>query len=70
MQYSFFLFCQLYRDIIKPTDEQTYDLMFEDLVDLYWIYDTSEFNSDKHGEYECMVNFLQDLKTKQQLNNN
>ena len=68
MNYSFFLFTQLYRAIIDPTDEQPYDLMFDDLVDLYWIYDTSEFNTSNKDEYQCMVSFLQDLKIKQQLN--
>lgn len=61
MDYSFFLFTKLH-DVIMGVSSEPYDYQFEDLVDLYKLYESSEFNSSDYGEYECMVKFLNDLK--------
>lgn len=56
MNYSFFLFTQLYNALIGVQYE--YDLLFEDLTLLYEVYDSSPYNTPELGEYECMVNFF------------
>jgi hypothetical protein len=64
MNYSFFLFTKLH-DVIFGISEEPYDLQYDDMVDLYGVYDASEFNRSDYDEYRCMVNFLRDLKSKQ-----
>lgn len=59
MDYSFFLFTQLYAEIFKPTE--SYDRLFDALVMLYSKYNVSEFNDPNTAEYECIVNFLNNL---------
>jgi hypothetical protein len=62
MSYSFFLFTKLYNVIIG--EQYEYDLMFDDLKDLYREYDVSEFNDSAIDEYQCMTNFLTNKITK------
>jgi len=62
MNYSFFLFTKLYDVIIGVQYE--YDLMFDDLNDLYREYEASEFNDSAIDEYQCMTNFLTNKITK------
>lgn len=54
--YSFFLFCQLY-NVIHP-NETPYDVLFNELEELYCDYEESLYNDSDKGEYECMVEFL------------
>lgn len=56
MNYPFFLFTQLYNEVIGIQYE--YDMLFGDLQNLYSEYESSEFNDEELPEYECMVNFL------------
>ena len=56
MNYVFFLFTQLYNEIIGIQYE--YDLLYEDLLKLYSEYDSSTFNDENLPEYECIVSFL------------
>lgn len=60
MTYSFYLFCKL-RDIMLP-NELPYDITFDNDIELYNIFLNSKFNNENVGEYECIVNFLQNCK--------
>lgn len=62
MNYNFYLFVNL-RIAILP-NEIEYDLQYQNDTSLYEIYNNSNFNDEKLPEYECIVNFLQDLKIK------
>ena len=62
MNYSFFLFTQLYNEIVGIQYE--YDLLFEDLIKLYSEYDSSSFNDGDKPEYECIVAFLKHNEKK------
>lgn len=56
MKYSHFLFSQLFY-AIHP-NEVGYDLIFPVIMNLYDEYETSVYNVDTKGEYECMVEFF------------
>jgi hypothetical protein len=56
MNYSFFLFTQLYNAIVGIQYE--YDLLYEDVKKLFYDYLLSSFNDCNKPEYECMVAFL------------
>jgi hypothetical protein len=56
MDYSFYLFSKLFDAIIGH--EYEYDLMFEDIKNLYKSYEISTYNNESLPEYECMVNFF------------
>lgn len=56
MNYSFFLFAQLYNEIVGIQYE--YDQLFEDLNVLFSQYNDSPFNDEDQPEYECIVAFL------------
>lgn len=60
MNYSFFLFTQLYNEIVGIQYE--YDLLFEDLNLLFDQYNDSSFNDENQPEYECIVSFLNHSK--------
>lgn len=62
MNYQFFLFTQLYNEIIGIQYE--YDILFGDIKNLYYEYLISDFNDDELPEYECMVNFLKHNEKK------
>jgi len=55
--YSFFLFSKLYSLIVK-VDDYAYDVLFEDILTWYVIYDASTFNDGNKPEYECMVEYI------------
>lgn len=58
--YSFFLFCQLY-NVIHP-NETPYDVLFNELENLFNDYEESIYNDSDKGEYECMTEFLNACK--------
>ena len=60
LDYSFFLFCQLY-NVIHP-NETPYDRLFDEMQLLYSQYDASLYNDSDKGEYECMEEFLKACK--------
>ena len=62
MNYQFFLFTQLYNEVIGIQYE--YDILFGDIKNLYYEYLISDFNDDELPEYECMVNFLKHNEKK------
>jgi len=61
MNYSFFLFSQLY-NVIHPNDPTPYDMLFGDLQELHSDFEESLYNDPDKGEYECMVDFLNACK--------
>jgi hypothetical protein len=62
MNYSFYLFVNL-RILILPNQTE-YDLQHGNDLKLFEIYRESTFNKGEIEEYQCMINFLQDLKHK------
>jgi len=56
MNYSFYLFVQL-RNKIMPNDVE-YDLQYGEDLQLFKMYETSEYNVEDVTEYDTMVNFL------------
>jgi hypothetical protein len=62
MNYSFYLFVNL-RILILPNQTE-YDLQHGNDLKLFEIYRESNFNIGEIEEYQCMLNFLQDLKHK------
>ncbi len=61
MNYSFFLFSQLYT-VANPNDLTPYDMLFGDLQKLHSDFEESLYNDPDKGEYECMVDFLNAYK--------
>jgi hypothetical protein len=61
MNYSFFLFSQLYT-VANPNDPTPYDMLFGDLQKLHSDFEDSLYNDPDKGEYECMVDFLNAYK--------
>jgi hypothetical protein len=61
MDYSFFLFSQLYT-VANPNDPTPYDMLFADLQKLHSDFEESLYNDPDKGEYECMVDFLNGYK--------
>ena len=58
--YAFFVFCKLV-EVIKPNmfpADLEYDYMFEGLTSYYKNYLDSKYIIQNKGEYECMVEFL------------
>jgi hypothetical protein len=62
MNYSFYLFVNL--RILTLPNETEYDLQHGNDLKLFEIYRESTFNIGEIEEYQCMLNFLQDLKHK------
>lgn len=62
MNYSFYLFVNL-RILILPNKTE-YDIQHGNDFKLFEIYRESPFNIGEIDEYQCMLNFLQDLKHK------
>lgn len=56
--YSFYLFAKLFDEYIGHQYE--YDLMFQDINNLFTLYSLSEYNNSNQPEYECMVEFFLD----------
>jgi hypothetical protein len=62
MNYSFYLFVNL-RILILPNQTE-YDIQHGNDLALFDMFDQSTFNVGEIDEYQCMLNFLQDLKSK------
>jgi hypothetical protein len=56
--YSFFLFSKLYSLIVK-VDDYAYDVLYDDILSWYMIYDASTYNDGNKPEYECMIEYIQ-----------
>lgn len=61
MNYSFFLFSQIY-SATYPNDPTPYDMLFGDLQKLHSDFEESLYNDPDKGEYECMVDFINAYK--------
>lgn len=62
MNYSFYLFVNL-RILILP-NETEYDIQHGNDLKLFDMFTQSTFNVGEIDEYQCMLNFLHDLKSK------
>jgi len=62
MGYSFFLFSKLH-DVILGVSEEPYDLQYDDIVDMYDVYNASNDNDPNTNEYGCMVDHLLRIKS-------
>ena len=62
MTYSEFLFTQLFYSVFKTRADVEYDLIYPIILSEYEAYDHSEYNTDTKGEYQCMVDYLQENK--------
>ena len=67
--YSFYLFSKLFDVFIKQDYE--YDLMYQDISNLFFLYKHSKYNNENVGEYECITGFFKDnleyIKTQEYL---
>jgi len=63
MSYSFFLFAKLH-DVVLGVSDEPYDNQYDDLVVMYDMFMSSEYDVDTKAEYECMVEFFQSLKAE------
>lgn len=64
MGYSFFLFAKLH-EVVFGVSEEPYDVQYEELYATFGRYSVSSYNDKNVGEYECMVNYLQYLKSEE-----
>ena len=60
MDYSMYLFSNLIKYYDAEFEELPYDEQWDSLPTLYEGYDNSKFNVDTKGEYECMIDYLQE----------
>lgn len=69
MNYSEFLFSQLFYNYIENNDteyqELEYDIVYPIIVEHYKNYIGSSYNDDNKGEYACMLEYIYN-KIKQQ----
>jgi len=62
MNYSQFLFSQLFMNHVEHNEIDgiplEYDLIFPIMLEHRKVFLSSEYNTDEQGEYECIVNYL------------
>lgn len=61
MNYSHFLFAMLLQDYFredKEFQEVPYDLLYEELEDLYNCFYDSDENIETKSEYDCISNYI------------
>jgi len=64
MNYDQYLFSQLLALFDFDYAEMPYNEQYEEALSRYEKFDNSEFNSDKFGLYECIVNYLKNQYKK------
>ena len=64
MNYSEYLFSCLLKIYDKNFAELEYDLQYEKLAQRYLGFTQSKFDVDTKGEYECMIEYLEDKYIK------
>lgn len=64
MKYNEYLFSCLLKIYDKEFAELEYDLQFEKIAQRYLGFTQSSFNVDTKGEYECMIEYLEDKYIK------
>ena len=63
MSYSFYLFSKLFDAFYgnnRFIKDCPYDYLYEEVLGMYENYVKSEYNDEFKGEYECIVNYLND----------
>ena len=62
MNYSQFLFSQLFMNHVEHNEIDgiplEFDLIFPIMLEHRKVFLSSEYNTDEQGEYECIVNYL------------
>ena len=58
MSYNEFLFCQLLCVYVEYFRELEYDLLYEESIKLYKIFEESKYNNPKYPEYECIEEYI------------
>ena len=64
MNYNEYLFSCLLKIYDKTFAELEYDLQFEKIAQRYLGFTQSKFDVDTKGEYECMIEYLEDKYIK------
>jgi hypothetical protein len=64
MNYSEYLFSCLLKIYDKEFEQMEYDLQFERIAQRYLGFTQSKFDVDTKGEYECMIEYLEDKYIK------
>ena len=64
MNYNEYLFSCLLKIYDKQFAELEYDLQYEKIAQRYLGFTQSRFNVDTKGEYDCMIEYLEDKYTK------
>ena len=59
MNYQVYLFSCLLKKYDKEFEEMEYDLQFEEAPFRYADFEKSSFNVSEKGEYDCMVEYLE-----------
>jgi hypothetical protein len=63
MNYSQFLFSQLFMNHVEKLDLKTdleYDIIFPTMLEHRRFFISSEYNTDEKGEYQCILDYLID----------
>jgi len=64
MNYNEYLFSCLLKIYDKEFEQMEYDLQYERIAQRYLGFSQSKFNVDTKGEYECMIEYLEDKYIK------
>ena len=64
MNYNEYLFSCLLKIYDKEFEQMEYDLQYERIAQRYLGFTQSKFNVDTKGEYECIIEYLEDKYTK------
>ena len=59
IDYDLYLFSNLLKLYDKEFEKTPYDVQFDELPQRYHHFEISEFNTDKKGLYECIIDYLQ-----------
>lgn len=60
MDYNEYLFSCLLKLYDKNFEQMEYDLQFDRVAHRYLGFQQSEFNDSEKGEYDCIINYLED----------
>ena len=63
MNYNEYLFSCLLKKYDKEFEQMEYDLQYERIAQRYLGFTQSRFNVDTKGEYECIIEYLEDKYT-------
>ncbi len=60
MTYPQFLFSQLLVDSVEYFRELEYDLLYEESIKLYNVFEKSKYNNPKRDLYSCIQEYIKD----------